>query len=108
MSSFWSRFSYWQNKYMADRLGKDWATSGVTVTADGFAEQTAGIALIYGAAKALFGCEPKGMRSKVATPKGNVCEVRVNKIQAVKVSQGNYAANLLKNPQGQFNIRMKG
>lgn len=58
MATFWQRFSYWQNRYMAARLGKDWATSGATVTTDGFAEQTAFCSMIYGAAKALFGCEP--------------------------------------------------
>ena len=43
MSNFW----YYQNRYMEDRLGKDWGTNGGAICTNGYAEQTAFCSFIY-------------------------------------------------------------
>lgn len=58
-------WGFYQNMYMEQRLGKDWGTSGATITPDGFAEQTAACAVIYATIRwgidKIFG-EPKNLR----------------------------------------------
>lgn len=71
--SYWSRFQYYQNKYMVDRLGKDWATNN-TISADGFVEQTAFLSIGYGLVRALFS---KGYAS-ANKDDGNQTVVKVN------------------------------
>lgn len=111
MSTFYQRFSYWQHKYMADRLPYFWATvPGATISTDGSIETTGAMSIIYGAVKALFGCEPPSKCSMVVIPKETdwKCQQDSMEPQAAQLSGSNNAANLLIKPQGQFNIRMKG